>query len=509
VFSVRYPAYSPIRILHVAIALLAMTALLRVGVNFRLMHERYALDNAEGLVAFGAKYITDFRISYHRIDQPPYLTYPYTPLYYLLVRGIQPLFGDDLLVTGRLTSTLAGVAIGFVLGALVFGIAPRRIPRPRRIVFAILAGLLPFQLETYYWTAYMRVDILALLFTFSGLAAFLLSRGRLGPQLAAVVCFVAAFYTKQTSVAAAGACFLLQTIVDCRRAAYLAGFGVALLLAFGGVWTWLSHGGFLVNILRYDLNPYSLVNALHMMAKNVAGFGELLPVGLLAAALQAQRYTQRPIAKVRAAARTWRLRFALALCSLHLALSFAVTLTVGKRGANYNYFLEWNVSVCLLSALLAVWWFGVPQPPRTRAAAPALLATVLLCLGIVAPLRLMESLPFNAERRTELAERRQQLRSVLDQIRAAHGPVLTDDLTLLYLAGKDVYVDPFVLSMLVRTWDQTPVVEKIRNGGFALVTGEFLNSSTVFYTKEMQAAIRERYQLVAVTAGHAILLPKP
>jgi hypothetical protein len=495
------------RILHVAIALLAITALLRVGANLWLMHERYALDPAEGLVAFGAKYITDFRISYHRIDQPPYLTYPYTPLYYLLVRAIQPLFGD-LLVTGRLTSTLAGVAIGFVLGALVFGIAPRRIPRPRRIVLAILAGLLPFQLETYAWTAYMRVDILALLFTFSGLAAFLLSRGRLGPQLAAVVCFVAAFYTKQTSVAAAGACFLFQTIVDWRRATYLAGFGVALLLAFGGVWTWLSHAGFLVNIVRYELNPYSLVVALYMTAKNVVGFGELLPVGLLAAALQAQRYTQRPIAKVRAAARTWRLRFALALCSLHLALSFVVSLTVGKSGASYNYFLEWNVSVCLLSALLAVWWFGVPQPPRTGAAGPALLATVLLCLGIVAPLRLIGSLPFSAERRAELAERRQQLRSVVDQIRAAHGPVLTDDLTLLYLAGKDVYVDPFDLTMLVGTWDQRPVVEKIRNGEFALVTGEFLNS-TLYYTEEMQAAISERYRFVSFTAGHAILLPKP
>jgi MFS family permease len=484
-----------------------MMALLRVGVNFWLMHERYALDNSEGLVAFGAKYITDFRISYHRVDQPPYLAYPYTPLYYLVVRAIQPLFGD-LLVTGRLTSTLAGVAIGFVLGVLVFGIAPRRIPRRRRIVFAILACLLPFQLETYAWTAFMRVDTLALLFTFSGLAAFLLSRGRLGLQLAAVVCFIAAFYTKQTSVAAAAACFLLQAIIDWRRAAYLAGLGVGLLVAFGGVWTWLSHAGFLLNIVQYNVNSYSLGRAFHLMARNVAALGALLPVGVLVVAFQARRYARRPIVKVRAAARAWGLRFALVLCSLHFALSFAVTPTVGKMGASYNYFLEWNLSGCLLAALLVVCWFGVPQPRRTGSAARALLATVLLFLGIVGSLRLMEALPLNAERRIELAERRQRLRSVLDQIRAARGPVLTDDLTLLYLAGKDAYIDPFLLRMLVGTWDQTPVVEKIRNGGFALVTGEFLNSR-VFYTEEMQAAIRERYQLVSVTAGHQILLPKP
>jgi hypothetical protein len=497
------------RILHVAIALLAMMAVLRVGVNLWSMHERYALDNAEGLVAFGAKYITDFRISYHRVDQAPYLAYPYTPLYYLAVRAIQPLFGD-LLLTGRLTSTVAGIAIGFVLGALVFGISPRRIPRPRRIAFAILAALLPFQLEIYRWTAYMRVDTLALLFTFSGLAAFLLSRGRLGPQLVAVVCFVAAFYTKQTSVAAAAACFLIQTIVDWRRAAYLAGFGVTLLLAFGGVWTWLSHGGFLINIVRYNVNPYSVAGAFHLIAKNVVVLGALLPLSLLAAASQSLRYARRPIKKLRAAARAWGLRFALALCSLHFALSFAVTPAVGKAGAAYNYFLEWNLSGCLLAALLVVWWFGVPGLPRTGAAARALLATVLLCLGIVAPLRLMETLPLRPEHRTALAETRQQLRSVLDQIRDARGPVLTDDLTLLYLAGKDAYIDPFLLTTMARvgTWDQTPLVEKIRNGGFALVTGEFLNSR-VFYTEQMQAAIRERYQLVSVTAGHQILMPKP
>jgi len=82
------------------------------------------------------------------------------------------------------------------------------------------------------WAELMRVDMLALFFTFTGLLLFLLAPRMRGLDYAAFLFFALAIFTKQTEIAAPAACLAIALGVDWRQAVRLGAF-LFLLMGAG------------------------------------------------------------------------------------------------------------------------------------------------------------------------------------------------------------------------------------------------------------------------------------
>ncbi len=165
-----------------------------------------------------------------------FVTYPYTPLYPMVVAGLGRLFGLGYALA-RSVSVLAFAA------ALLLAYAFVRKEGGRPLVaLATVAIVAAAYAPTGAWYDLARVDELFLALTAAGvLAAWWRPGSPAGTGLAGVL-LVAAFFTKQTAapfVAALGAILLFTR----RRVlpAYLAGLTLAAVPAF--LWAHLSSGG--------------------------------------------------------------------------------------------------------------------------------------------------------------------------------------------------------------------------------------------------------------------------
>lgn len=498
------------RLLLFVVALLALGAALRLAVHIGAIHNPLEMDNGEGIVLMQAKHITDFSVAYRNIDTPPYVVFHYPPLYYLVVRLFLPLTGE-LLSAGRLTSVICSVVLAGLFALFFARVLPRSVRGTPRVALILLAAVIPFQLDSMAWTSLMRVDTLALLFAFAGLMVFAAST-RLAPQMAAMVLFVAAVYTKQSTVAAAAACLGISALIDFRRTLGLAAFGAALALAFGGLWNVWTHGGFVRNLVFYNVNPFSLMRAAHIASKNFQTLGFFLPLPLTMAAMAVGRYPRFGLrgarARLRASVRRVGMRRALAICTTHFFISLALTVSVGKVGSNYNYFLEWNLSCCLLAVFLMAIWFGLPRRAR-RDSWHAAVAALLMLWAILTPLRAAENLRITAAQRAEHANSMEQAHRIVEQMRAAPGPVFTDGLVMLYQAGKDIYAEPAILHALALagSWDQSGLIEQIRAHKFPLIVTSLLDDDHM-YTPQVRGAIRDAYRLDDRIGGYDLYRPR-
>ena len=82
------------------------------------------------------------------------------------------------------------------------------------------------------------------------------------------------------------------------------------------------------------------------------------------------------------------------------------------------------------------------------------------------------------------------------RIAAAEKPVASEDMTLLMRAGKPVIFEPAIVTELASLgrWDEGPLVNMIRSGGFAfMITTENAPGGSFHRTPAVDAAMREAY----------------
>ncbi len=85
------------------------------------------------------------------------------------------------------------------------------------------------------------------------------------------------------------------------------------------------------------------------------------------------------------------------------------------------------------------------------------------------------------------------------RIAAAEKPVASENMTLLMRAGKPVIFEPAIVTELASLgrWDQEPLVNMIRSGGFAfMITTEDTPGGSFHRTPAVDAAMREAYPRV-------------
>ncbi|MEO7365182.1 MAG: hypothetical protein ABIW03_02580, partial [Sphingomicrobium sp.] len=211
-------ALSPYRALANA-GLLAAFALLTVrfaqfvDMGVKAVRYPFGLDYGEGIVWQQALRIASGH-AYGSIDQYPAIVFHYPPVFHLLSVFVAALFGLDQLAAGRVVSLTATMLIGGFAGLIVFRCLREEAGSAAASICGLIGGLVVFTIwHVLLWAPLMRVDMVAIAFSFAGVWLGIMALHRPAAIHVAALCFVAAVYTKQTSVVAPAATFLILLLV--------------------------------------------------------------------------------------------------------------------------------------------------------------------------------------------------------------------------------------------------------------------------------------------------------
>lgn len=457
--------------LAAALLLLLVRAVQAVGDAIAGVGFILSLDYGEGIVLQQALMLTG-PDAYGDITRYPFVVFHYPPVYLLAVRAVAAL-GVEIVAAGRMVSIAATLALAAVVGVLAHAALGAAAGRTARLLGAAVAALaLLASFPVVRWLPLARVDMLAMALTMAGLAVAVLGQGQRWQPYAAAVLFTLAVFAKQTSIAAPIAATLVMLAARPGDAWRMVATGLLLSCAAVAAASALTDGGFLRHLLLHNINRFS-AEGFALLAGLV-----IMHVALIAAALGGLATGLRRLrAGAAADALAHRLRAdpaarAIAAVALHLAVSTPLLALVLKSGANWNYFIEWLCSVAILAGLLAG-SLAAPLVAPGRAPWPArpLLLTVLSA-GLLA-----QHLVFGHQRHPRLADRdagQRVGRELLEMVRAAPGPVLSDDMVLLVRAGRQVSYESAIFAELgsMGRWDERLIIDLIRGGHFVFaITG--------------------------------------
>jgi hypothetical protein len=457
------------------------------------------IDYGEGIVWQQAVLIPGPSM-YSRSQSLPFIVFHYPPLFHLITRALAYVM-PSVLAAGRLVSVMSTLSISVCVAATV-GVAVRVPGQPYSLTdllaMAIAAMLLLCLHAVHVWGMVMRVDATAIAFAMAGVLVGAAGNGRFAPTLIGLLLCLCAVFTKQTQVSAGIALFLV-TLLRNPRSALLAALIVGTIgLGALGLLQWITHGGFLLNIVGYNINRFSLQSfyntywaersSLFVAIPALASIPVLLnPMRDSASGEQGCRVGLRARLIARLANRAVACR---ALLATYVFFSTCTLVMTFKSGSNFNYLFEWLVVACAIVgvALADLAWGAVGR--RGSAGLLALLMPILVYL-VFMPARLATYLhdPNALALSQELVER----------IASASKPVASDNMTLLMQAGKRVIYEPAIVTELAETglWDEAPLVNMIQAHGFAfIITAGDAQVQASRRTVAVKAAIEAAYPKV-------------
>ncbi len=486
--------------------LLLPVAIISIADSRNEIKKPYQLDYGEGIVLYQASTILNLSSAYKPIEQYPYVIFHYPPVYHLAVIAVQRWTGD-LLLAGRIVSLISGILIQVIFGLMVFFCLPRRLDPFYRYGAALFSALLPDFLYVMNWSRLARVDTLAILLSSTGAALIVLSGKNRLMQYCAFVLFVAAVFTKQTMIAAPLASFIVLFVIDAKNALKVGLFAGVLGCAVLTALSWATHGQIIKHLFVYNQNSFDFHQLVSMLTDN---YFKTMPVFVLAigaagaAAIEAWNFVQRGRWQIiRSRLEYSPTRRLIAVFSLLLAFAFLISFTAGKVGANYNYFMEWNLALCPLAGISLCRILGqLRKRPRWS---PVNIILLMVPMIIVLP-----SFPYSMRQLIQLARSRgerqfvvektpgyQDFTQALEIVRESKGPVFSEDMWLLVKSGKQVPAEPAIIRELARTsqWNEQPFVRMIKEKRFStiVITSELENSER--FTPAVADAIGVAYHI--------------
>ena len=491
-----------------ALGALAYDAQAFVGAALKAIRYPFELDYGEGIVWQQAQQMRD-GTAYGGITGFPSIVFHYPPLYHSLTLVVAGLSGLDMLMAGRIVSVASTLLTSLFAGLIGFRTVAGDIGGKAAALCGTVAGLAVLTLwPVTSWGPLMRVDMVALAFGLAGIWFAMQAFTR--PRLvhAAAACFVAAVYAKQTAIAAPAAAFLTLLLLKPRTA--LAGIASSVLigLAVLAPLTWVTDGGFVRHIFLYNINrldPSRLVALLAVLARHGA-YLAVVAIGL----------AKLPGTRRLFAIRELRARLAgsqsdacLLLLVTYLGFAAVMMLTIVKIGSNINYFLE---ALCAIAILVGV---------VCKTAADAIVRGVdverpaSLLLRVALPVVIgVQALSVPAPLDTELDDAgMRQSRQLVEMIRTADRPVISDDMVLVKRAGREVVWEPSIFAELASkgVWDERPFVARIRSGGFAFFVTRGERGQRLFdsrYTPAVADAMDAAYPVRRRVGGYVLHLPR-
>lgn len=568
----RRPAATTLTPLYLALcapglAVLCYWAIGYFGRTWSVVTFPFGYDYGEAPELNRALAVANLHTFYPFWNTPPYQMANYTPLYSVL-NGLFVRFLGLQFQSGRAIAWGCGLLFCAGLSWLAW--------REARTALAPLVTVLLWFSSHYVWnwTPLGREDELAMVFSLAGLIVFYegivrprslqTKRGAVGASPAAVdragrpvpvqilwltgVLFLAAIYTRQTTIEAGVACAVYLLVIRPRLGL---SFVALSALAAGVIFVVLdavTQGAFYLNIVTGNRNLFHW--------SRVISLGHEFWSNYQAAALLAGFFVVTQVILRRQHVFT-----------LWLLATFAVAITAGKEGAADNYFLlPWGaISLCAGLAVgrlqgWSVWLWRRPRPLVVATRPLAILLPVLAGFLLLLHAQLTFHLPYQGQfsastvdgvgkhglngilRRAtdsgwyrrllpgELAPRvlegqygyrykptlsasdRQEQARLDALVAAAPGDVFDEDITHVLPAGKRIYIQPFEFAeeSHLGQWDQRPFLRSVEQGQFGLVvTTKQLAPDLQFsrYTPQMAAALAANYCLTAQTSNYFVYRP--
>ncbi len=450
------------------------------------------IDYGEGIVWQQAALIPGPRM-YSSSTALPFIVFHYPPLYHLLSRAALA-FEPDMLAAGRLVSALSTLlAVPAVAGLVLLGVKrPGGRATGVELCCAAAAGLLPLGLHAVHvWGMVMRVDMLALALSLWALLAGIRAGGRFAGTALALLLALAAVFAKQTYLPAGIAVFAVAVVQRPRSALAAGALAGTVGLCLLGAMQALTGGGFLQNIVGYNINRFEWANALLVLFPERHGLPLILymlgaSVIVLLALVRTSKGARgqgilarcvHGIRQDRTAAARWTLLLYLLLSGLTLGAAF-------KTGGGFNYLLPCLAAGC---AVIGIHLSDLAADGRRLLAGVA--AVLLGALLLPA-----HPIPLDAS-----PERLAEQEAVVRRIAGAEKPVASENMALLMLAGKPVIFEPAIVTELaaVGRWDEALLVQMIRSGGFAfMITTDNLPGAGGSRSAAVDAALRAAYPRV-------------
>jgi hypothetical protein len=491
-------------VLGATAALLLFMALTRMAA---LLQYPSPHDGLEGTLLYEARLLRSGQPLYQPLELHRFLSAPYPPVHYGLLALFDLIPGPHVFFGGRLLSLLAALGVAALASLIV-----RRCGAPWPLAL-LAAGLVLSAPPLQLWGTRIKPDVLALLFTTLGLALgqrALLEPARGRVLVWAAISFAAAFYTKQTAVAAPLAAGLALLAADTHvwwatgrtqpaagRPDFIAGlplrwrtlvFGLTYLAIVLAAWLALdlaSAGQYSVHVWwggqRVEWWSFSLFRKI---------------VGLLAF-----WWPQMLLAAMALPLSIRRRALFVPVC---YALVAPLTLLgAGETGSHHNHLLETHLALAIagcaaLAALARALLDPGPQQPSIGGwrVAPVLLAGLLLALQVAYTFNPPawydgELQPLDSPER------------YLNFMRNTPGEILADDTGLLFQAGRDLrYDDPSTMgpAAAIGKWDPSGLIGEIEARHFsAIMLPVNLEKSQIDpagrWTPAMLAAIHANYKL--------------
>ena len=485
----------------------SIISLLFLFAQIRLTGFEVMRDYGEGHTLWMSKQITNLANAYKPIDDLPYIIYPYPPLYLLVSKWLSLGVGN-LLMAGRIVSLSSTLGLAAIIGLLIFGSLSTSFPRLWRVAGAALGAALVLSTGSVVgWASLMRVDMLGLMLMYGGMAVYILGGKRESWQYVAIFLFVLAAFTKQTLLSAPIACGIFGLIVYPKTTIRV--YGVAVLLGVTGLLAchWLTHGGFLKNIVSYNLNPFSR-DVMFTQLSDHMSLNMILKLGMSLAAILALwhgKSVRRLGFKRFFYQKSGRIYSRTVLIGgLNACFAFLLALSIGKMGSIYNFFLAWDVSLCLLTV------FYLFRLLATRRSAYTGTVVAQISLAILLVFLFIPSKWTIAVATEDFTIQANQEAQLIKEIQKTPGPVLSDNMFIVYKAGRNVEVEPATLSFLTRAggWDERPYIQLFDRQYFRLIISTPLESTADRYSPAVILAIKKNYQLDGQIGGYLIYRPR-
>ena len=423
----------------------------------------FEMNYEEGNILNSAVRITQGLTPYPDPHSFPNVLSPSGPIPYYLTAVAVKLSGVNLFFP-RLTVIIAALLCSAFVGLLV-----RRYTSS--VLLAIAFGCLFITSRlVFFWMPFLRVDLLGLALALIGLYVF--SREGRGWRWS-ILFFVAALFVKYSLLAAPTACcFYLLLQRRYKDALAFASFGAVAAAVVFAATEWLTSGYFAFHMFGTHADPFLWSE----VRRYLRGMMELdFPLTALAAIYLVFVIIERKPS----------------LPALYLIFATVACVTLGKLGSDSNHLLELH-AVCVLCGGLALARLAQQLKPNWLALAATAVTTVLLAFyGLKNP------------RVVDERDMVKQCGNVYAFVQHADGQVLSDNIGLLVLTGKSVYLsNPFVYRYLVtKGWSDRELQERIRSQSFSVIVlssnplSHTVNESQR-WTPEVLAEIMQNYRLI-------------
>ena len=418
------------------------------------------------------------------------------------------------LAAGRTVSLLCLFIAAFIAGGVVFRLLASEASRRVAAIGGAVASLVILSnYPVLFWTPLMRVDMLALAFSFAGLYLALRAFERPGFVYAAAIAFVCAVYTKQTMIAAPAAAFLVMLFLRPRTAAAGIGTCIGLGLAILAGMDWATDGGFSRHVFGYNAATVNL-NQLILVPMQFANLPVRFGLAFFAMRGRCASLTE----DVRSAA-GWSAARDLMLADrgrttslvllAYFATSAVMLLTIVKSGANQNYIIEWFCVIAMFAGMSL--GDAARLLDRDYAASSQVKAPSLAVLAAAALAAQMIALPKDRFERLEPLAPRAEMDRFAAMVKAADKPIISDEMVMLLTMGKQVILEPCMPTLArVGLYDNRPYIAKIRNGDFAFFVTFRERGEETFdsrYDPEVADAMDAAYPIKRQLAGYTLHLP--